>query len=141
MTWPAPPSLAGLGVRQPMPSNTLPGEQLAAITREMVRIKSQHFGKGATEAKTYQCDGFLFCVMKGGLTTAERNLLEHGDSDLVRQVRLRFQHHNGAAFRRAVERITRRPVLGYESQVIFDPDYVVEMFVLGDADLEAEKTA
>lgn len=44
---------------------TLTGEQLAAITREMVRIKSKHFGRGATEGKSYQCDDFLFCVLKG----------------------------------------------------------------------------
>src|ERR671936_2940513 len=100
-----------------MPSSTLPGDQLAAITREMVRIKSQHYGKGATEAKTYQCDNFLFCVMKGGMTTVERNLLEHGDAALVRQVRLRFQHNNGETFRDTVQRITGRRVLSYESQV------------------------
>lgn len=119
-----------------MASNTLPGEQLAAITREMVRIKSQHYGKGATEAKTYQCDNFLFCVMRGGMTTVERNLLEHGEVDLVRQVRARFQHNNGDTFREAVQRITGRHVIGYESQVLFEPDYVVEMFVLGDGDAQ-----
>jgi uncharacterized protein YbcI len=118
-----------------MASSTVPGEQLAAITREMVRIKSQHYGKGATEAKTYQCDNFLFCVMKGGMTTVEVNLLEHGDAALVREVRQRFQANNGDAFRNAVERITGRRVVGYESQVVFNPDYVVEMFVLDD-DLE-----
>jgi uncharacterized protein YbcI len=115
-----------------MASSTLLGEQLAAITREMVRIKSQSYGKGATEAKTYQCDNFLFCVMKGGMTTVEQNLLQHGDADLVREVRLRFQHNNGAAFRDAVQRITARRVVAYESQVVFDPDYVVEIFVLDD---------
>jgi uncharacterized protein YbcI len=123
-----------------MASYTLPGEQLAAITREMVRIKSQHYGKGATEAKTYQCDNFLFCVMKGGMTTIEQNLLEHGDADLVREVRLRFQHNNGAAFREAVQRITGQRVVAYESQVVFDPDYVVEIFVLDD-DLQGQNSS
>jgi hypothetical protein len=31
-----------------------------------------------------------------------------------------------------VERITRRRVLTYQSQVLFAPDYTVEIFVLGD---------
>jgi uncharacterized protein YbcI len=115
-----------------MPPTTIPGEQLAAITREMVRIKSQDYGKGATEAKTYQCDNFVFCVLKDALTTVERNLLEHGDAALVRQVRLRFQHHTGNTLPLVVERITGRRVLSYESQVLFDPDYVVEIFVLDD---------
>jgi uncharacterized protein YbcI len=115
-----------------VPGGSLTGEQLAAISREMVRIKSQHYGRGATEAKAYQCDNFVFCVMKGGLTTVELDLLEHGDAALVRQVRLRFQDNNQGAFKGAVEEVTGREVLTYQSQVLFDPDYVVEMFVLGD---------
>jgi uncharacterized protein YbcI len=114
-----------------MTNQTLTGEQLASITRELVRIKSRHFGRGATEGKAYQCDDFVFCVLKGGLTVAELDLLSHGDVDLVREVRLRLQIHNQAAFEQAVERIAGRRVLAYQSQVLFDPDYTVEIFVLG----------
>jgi uncharacterized protein YbcI len=115
-----------------MAGHALSGEQLAAITREMVRIKSQHYGRGATEAKSYQCDNFLFCVLKGGMTVVERDLLAHGDEALVREVRLRFQENNADTFCDAVERIARRRVLTYQSQILFEPDYTVEMFVLGD---------
>lgn len=113
-------------------ASRLTGEQLAAITREMVRIKSQSYGKGATEAKTYQCDSFLFCVLRGGLTTIERNLLEHGDEHMVRQVRLRHQENNRQTFVAAVERIAGQRVLSHQSQVLFAPDYTVEMFVMDD---------
>ena len=113
-----------------MGDGQLSGETLAAITREMVRIKSESYGKGATEAKSYQCDNFLFCVLKGGITRVERTLLDHDDARLVRQVRLRFQELEGEAFTDAVERLSGRRVLTYESQILFDPDYVVEMFVL-----------
>jgi len=115
-----------------MVTQTLTGEQLAGITREMVRIKTKHFGRGATEGKTYQCDDFVFCVLKGGMTVAERDLLEHGDASLVRQIRLRFQENNQASFEQVVERITGRRVLAYQSQVLFDPDYTIEIFVLGE---------
>src|SRR4051794_12836276 len=115
-----------------MSDRVLSGEQLAAITREMVRLKAQGYGRGATEGKTYQCDSFVFCALKGGLTPVERNLLEHDDHDLVRRVRLRYQENNRDAFQGAVERITGRPVLTYTSQVLFDPDYTVEIFLLGD---------
>ena len=60
----------------------------------MVRIKSQHYGRGAAEAKIYLCDNFLFCVLKGGMTPVERNLLEHGDAALVRH---RLQGHPARA--------------------------------------------
>jgi uncharacterized protein YbcI len=112
--------------------NSLTGEQLAAISREMVRIKSEQYGRGATEVKSYQCDNFLFCVLKGGLTTVELNLLDHGDGALVREMRLRFQEHNRETFTAAVEAASGREVLTYHSQVLFDPHYVVEMFLLGD---------
>lgn len=64
------------------------------------------------------------------MTVAERDLLEHGDAGLVRQVRLRFQENNQTNFEGAVERITGRRVLAYQSQVLFDPDYTIEIFVL-----------
>lgn len=114
-----------------MGDDQLSGEVLAAITREMVRIKSESYGKGATEAKSYQCDNFLFCVLKGGITRVERTLLNHDDEQLVRQVRLRYQTLEGEAFKGAVERVTGREVLTYQSQILFDPDYTIEMFVLG----------
>lgn len=109
----------------------LSGETLDAISREMGRIKAQHYGKGPTEAKTYLCDDFLFCVLKGGMTVVERTLLEHGDGELVRQVRMRFQANLDDTFRDVVTRLTGRQVIGYASQVLFDPDHVVEMFLLG----------
>jgi uncharacterized protein YbcI len=107
------------------------GETLAMISREMVRLKAQHFGKGATEAKTYVCDDWLFCVLKGGMTTVERTLLEHGENDLVRQVRLRFQENMDDSFTGVIESLTGREVLTYQSQVVFDPDFTIEIFLLG----------
>ena len=112
----------------------LPGETLAAISRELTRLKRELYGKGPEEAKTYQNDDFLFCVLRGGLTTVEQTLIQARDQPLVRQVRLRFQEQMRTHFVGAVERITGRRVLAYQSQVVFDPDYVVEFFVLGDPD-------
>jgi uncharacterized protein YbcI len=110
----------------------IPGETLAAISREMVRLKADHYGKGATEAKTYVCDDWLFCVLKGGMTAVERTLLAHGEDDLVRQVRLRFQQNMDESFTGVVTHLTRRKVLTYQSQVVFDPDFTIEIFLLGE---------
>jgi uncharacterized protein YbcI len=107
------------------------GDVLGAISREMVRLKAEHYGKGATEAKTYVCDDWLFCVLKGGMTTVERTLLDHGEEELVRQVRLRFQDNMDESFKGVVAELTGRPVLTYQSQVLFNPDFVVEIFLLG----------
>lgn len=115
-----------------MPTEALSGEQLAAISRELVRITARSYGRGADEAKSYQCDDFVFSVLKGGLTPVERNLLDHGEGTLVRDVRVRFQQLNRDLFQGAIERVTGRRVLTYHSQVLFAPDHVIEMFLLGD---------
>lgn len=117
------------------------GETLAAVSREMVRIKAQNYGKGASEAKTYLCDNFLFCVLAGGLTPIEANLLQHGDEALVREVRAKFQSNMDETFTDAVRRLTAREVLGYQSQVLFDPDYTVEIFVLGDRIVDTDNAS
>lgn len=109
----------------------LSGETLAAISREMVRLKAEHYGRGSSEAKTYACDDWLFCVLKGGMTRVEQTLLEHGERELVRQVRMRFQANMDHSFKDVVEQLTGRGVLGYVSQVMFDPDFVLEVFLLG----------
>lgn len=108
----------------------LTGEQLAAISREMVRIKAEHYGKGPSEAKSYQFDNFLISVLKGGLTRVEETLLKAGEIDLVRQVRLRFQDQMGPEFTGAVEQISGRKVLAYDSQIVTNPTYIFELFVL-----------
>ncbi len=113
-----------------MPGMT--GEVLAAISSEMVRLKAQNFGKGPVEAKTYECDDFLFCVMRGVTTKAERVLISSGEKQVVREFRLAFQEKMKSSFVGAVERITNRRVLTYESQILFDPDTVVEIFLLED---------
>jgi uncharacterized protein YbcI len=110
------------------------GATLAAISREMVRLKAEHYGKGPTEAKTYVCDDWLFCVLKDGMTPVERTLLRHGDDDLVRQVRMRFQANMDESFTSVVRELTGRQFLGYISQVMFHPDFVLEMFLLGPPD-------
>ena len=107
-------------------------ESLAAVANEIVRLKAQYYGKGPTEAKAYLNDETLVVALKGGLTTVERTLLDAGDDGLVRQVRLRFQEVMEQNFIDAVQRMTGQRVLTYMSQIVFDPDYCYEFFVLSD---------
>jgi uncharacterized protein YbcI len=113
-----------------MSRDQLSGETLAAVAREMTRLKRELYGRGPEEAKAYQNDNFVFCVMRGGLTTVEQTLIQARDQPLVRQVRQRFQDQMRDQFTGAVERVTGRRVLSYESAILFDPDYIVEVFVL-----------
>lgn len=107
-------------------------ENLAGVANEIVRLKAQYYGKGPTEAKAHLNDEVLVVALKGGLTTVERTLLDAGDADLVRQVRLRFQQVMEQNFLDAVQRLTGYKVLTYMSQIVFDPDYCFEFFVLSE---------
>ena len=113
-------------------------ESLAAVANEIVRLKAQYYGKGPTEAKAFMNDDVLVVVLKGGLTTVEKTLLEGGDGALVRQVRLRFQEIMETNFVDAVQRLTGQNVASYMSQIVFDPDYAFEFFVLGGTDATSQ---
>jgi uncharacterized protein YbcI len=106
------------------------GGMRAAVSNAMVSLKKEYYGKGPTSAKTYVNDNYIFCVLEGGLTRNEETLLAAGEERLVREYRLRFQEAMRESTMKAVEEITGCRVTGYHSQIVFDPEYAFEIFVL-----------
>ena len=102
---------------------------LARLSDEMVRAKKQFFGRGPEQAKSYMFDDMLFVVMRGGLTTAEQTMLRFGQQDMVREFRQLFENEMTEVLTGLVEDTTGRRVVNYQSQIMFDPDIIVEMFV------------
>lgn len=102
----------------------------AEISNAMVGLKKEFYGKGPTKAKTYINDNYVFCVLQGGITRNEETLLAAGQEHLVREFRLRFQEAMAAPTIEAIERLTRRKVIGYHSQIVFEPEHAFEIFVL-----------
>jgi uncharacterized protein YbcI len=118
------------------------GDLLSRISNEIVQAQKAFFGKGPSAAKSYIVDDLLFVVMRGGFTTAEMTMLEFGHADLVRQFRQIFENEMGDGLIGVVEELTGRKVLTYQSQVLFDPNIALEVFVLDDTDAKgAEATA
>ena len=78
------------------PSPPLQREQgrglLREISRALVAAKKEYFGKGPEHARAYMVEDLLFVVMRGGITPAERTMLEAGQKDAVRDFRQRFQN-------------------------------------------------
>ena len=105
---------------------------LARLSDGMVRAKKQFFGKGPEQAKSYMLDDMLFVVMRGGLTTAEQTMLRFGRQNMVRQFRQLFENEMTEVLTGLVEEATGRTVVNYQSQIMFDPDIIVEMFVFAD---------
>ncbi len=130
-----------------MSTPTLPGpdEQdaglLERISNEMVRAQKKFYGKGPTKAKSYMLDDMLIIVMRGGLTTAEETMLEFGKQDQVRQFRQLFENEMTERLTDKMEELTGRKIVTYQSQIMFDPHLVVEMFVFDSAAHEDDRTA
>jgi uncharacterized protein YbcI len=110
------------------------GAVRSAISQAIVRIHAEHYGKGATQAKTYVWDNLVVTVLRDVLTTAERTLVEVGRADTVREVRGTFQDTMEQTFRSAVERLTGRRVHSFMSQVDPRNGLGVEVFVLEPVD-------
>jgi uncharacterized protein YbcI len=106
------------------------GGRRAEISKALVGLKKEFYGKGPEAAKTYFNDDWVFTILEGGLTRNEETLLAAGEHRLVRQVRLRFQEAMTTTICGAVEEILGRRVLTYHSQVLFEPMRCVEMFLL-----------
>jgi uncharacterized protein YbcI len=110
------------------------GELVGRVSRELVHALKLSYGKGPTKAKSYLCDDILLVVMQGGLLPAETTMVERGRDDLVREFRQQFENELAHAFTALVEEITGRKVLNYQSQIMFDPDMIFELFVLDGDD-------
>jgi uncharacterized protein YbcI len=110
------------------------GQLLGRVSRELVHALKLSYGKGPTKAKSYLCDDVLLVVMEGGLLPAETTMVDHGRDDLVREFRQQFENELAETFIGLVEAITGRKVLNYQSQIMFEPDMIFELFVLdGDS--------
>jgi uncharacterized protein YbcI len=108
------------------------GEQLAAVTNGIVKLFRDYYGRGPTKAKSYLLDDrILICVLEETMTTVERTLVDNGNGDMVREVRLTFQEAMADEFTGVVSAALNRPVIAYHSQLTLNPDIGFEFFVLG----------
>jgi uncharacterized protein YbcI len=113
-----------------IPDERQHGGRLAEVSNAVVGIFSECYGRGPTKAKSYLFDDYLIVVLEDILTTVERTLVDKGEEDLVRRVRLTFQAAVSDLFIGAVEEALGRKVQTYHSQVTFHPARGFEIFVL-----------
>ena len=107
------------------------GEALAQISNGLVALHLRYYGKGPEEAKSFHFDDTVVCVLRGGFTTVERTLIDEGREETVRDMRKHFQGAMDAEFSGVVTKALGRDVTAYLSQIHFDPDVAVEIFLLG----------
>jgi uncharacterized protein YbcI len=102
----------------------------AAISREMVRLYKELFGRGPTKAGTAITRDIIICTLEDSLTPAERNMAELGEHQRLRDTRMFFQHASEKEFREVIERLTQRKVRAFVSGIDTRKDVSSEVFYL-----------
>ena len=108
------------------------GEIRARISKEIVRLQSEYYGKGPTKAKTYIVDDLVVVVLEESFTRAEKTLAERGEREAIQQIRRRFQQQMADSFISIVEQATGRRVRAFLSETDIGQDVSVETFLLAD---------
>src|SRR3954471_4309853 len=105
----------------------------AEISREMVRLYKELFGRGPTKARTeFGGPDIVICTLENTFTPAERSLVEMGEQQRLRDTRMYFQAATADKFREIVERLTGRRVRAFISGLDADADLCAEVFYLED---------
>ena len=103
----------------------------AEISREMVHLYKELFGRGPTKARTeFAGPDIVICSLENTFTPAERSLAEMGEHQRLRDTRLYFQAATQGRFREIVERVTGRKVRAFISGLDADADVCAEVFYL-----------
>ncbi len=103
----------------------------AEISREMVRLYKEQFGRGPTKARTeFAGTDVVICTLENSLTPAERRLAEMGEHQRLRDTRMYFQHATENQFREVIEDLLGRRVRAFVSGIDTTTDVSSEVFHL-----------
>jgi uncharacterized protein YbcI len=101
------------------------------LSNEMVRLYKELFGRGPATARAHFAGPDCVVVtLERSLTPAEQSLVELGELQRLRDMRLFFQHAREKDFRDAAERITGRRVRAFISGMDVTQDVSTEIFYL-----------
>jgi uncharacterized protein YbcI len=101
----------------------------------MAQVYKVQFGRGPTKVKTYFAGpDAVVCVLEDTQTPAEKRLVEMGEHQRLRDVRLFFQYATEDDLRRPVEEVTGRRVRAFISGIDVRADASVELFLLEPVD-------
>jgi uncharacterized protein YbcI len=111
------------------------GDLRANISRRLVGLHKEFYGRGPTKAKTYFNGDLVVVLMRGGFTPVEETLLKEGRGDSVIQQRADFQDVMADRFKEVVSSETGRKVIAMMSGSHQHPDVLAELFLLESTDL------
>ena len=106
------------------------GKLLSEITKRIVSLTREHYGRGPIKTKTYILDNLIVCVLSDGFTAIERTMMDGGEAERVLEIRRDFQRMMKNRYSKMIEELTGRKVLAFLSQVHVEPDLTIEMFLM-----------
>jgi len=106
------------------------GSHLAAISRRVVGLVKEQYGKGPTGARTYLSGDLVVVILSGGFTAGERTLVREGHVDAVSGMRSALQETMRPKLKQIVEEELQRPVIAFMSANHDSPDLAAEIFIL-----------
>lgn len=103
---------------------------MAEISRSLVGLHKECYGKGPTKARTYVSGDLVVCILKGGFTEGERALREAGRADAVVGQREAFQEALRERFIETIEHLVGQKVVTYISGVDPMSETCAEIFLI-----------
>jgi uncharacterized protein YbcI len=107
------------------------------ISRGMVAIYKDYFGRGPTLARTTITETHVVVILEDAMTVVERRLAAEGNDRTVRSVRRKFQQAMSDAMMGLVTRVTGRRVRCLLSDHEIEADVAVEVLILEDRSADA----
>jgi uncharacterized protein YbcI len=108
---------------------------LLEISNAMVALYKEAFGRGPTKARTqFAGHDTLVVTLESSLTVSERNLVEIGEHQRLRETRLFLSDSLEDQFRAIVEQALGRKTLAYVSGLDTARDVTVKFFTLEPPD-------
>jgi uncharacterized protein YbcI len=112
-----------------MADQTKLANDMAAVSRAMVSLHKQQFGRGPTRARShFSGRDVLVCVLENALLPSEQKMVELGEAQRVRESRIAFQVATANEFITAVEQIVYRKVSAFASAIDPENDVLFENF-------------
>jgi len=103
----------------------------AELSREMVRLYKELFGRGPTKSKTdFAGPDLVICTLENSFTQAEQALASMGEHQRLRDTRMYFQYATESEFTAIVERVLGRKVRAFVSGMDTERDVSSEVFYL-----------
>lgn len=108
-------------------------EALGHVCRAVVQGHKAATGRGPVKVRAHYVDDMLIVICEGGLTTAERTMIDAGRHDEVREFRQAVDQEVMPTLADQIGQITGRAVRSHCSQVMFDPDRIIDIYALHPA--------